>query len=113
MRFCCEQLPGGTNHYTIFFLLDINKGGRYDPVSGELDSMEDLAFHLAMFIFLFSTTILMLNVLIGKTNYVERFFCGTTFFLMLILLNTFSLPSSRLTCIKNCSADQCGIRKGR
>ncbi|KAF9140196.1 hypothetical protein BGX30_006901 [Mortierella sp. GBA39] len=48
---------------TYFFL-----GGRYDPVSGELDSMEDWAFHLAMFIFLFSTTILMLNVLIALIN---------------------------------------------
>ncbi|KAF9548030.1 hypothetical protein EC957_007313 [Mortierella hygrophila] len=48
---------------TYFFL-----GGRYDPVSGELDSMEDWPFHLAMFIFLFSTTILMLNVLIALIN---------------------------------------------
>ncbi|KAF9156447.1 hypothetical protein BG015_005171 [Linnemannia schmuckeri] len=43
-------------------------GGRYDPVSAELDSTDDWAFHLAMFIFLFSTTILMLNVLIALIN---------------------------------------------
>ncbi|KAF9127518.1 hypothetical protein BGW39_005819, partial [Mortierella sp. 14UC] len=50
---------------TYFFL-----GGRYDPVALELsaDVNEDWAFHMAMFIFLFSTTILMLNVLIALIN---------------------------------------------
>ncbi|KAF9273734.1 hypothetical protein BGZ88_003550 [Linnemannia elongata] len=66
---CTRQETKYPSHFlgalsaTYFFL-----GGRYDPVSGELDSMEDLAFHLAMFIFLFSTTILMLNVLIALIN---------------------------------------------
>ncbi|KAF9902900.1 hypothetical protein EC991_004372 [Linnemannia zychae] len=50
---------------TYFFL-----GGRYDPVRLELDANvdEDWAFHIAMFIFLFLTTILMLNVLIALIN---------------------------------------------
>ncbi|KAG0058827.1 hypothetical protein BGZ90_004758 [Linnemannia elongata] len=66
---CTRQETKYPSHFlgalsaTYFFL-----GGRYDPVSEELDSMEDLAFHLAMFIFLFSTTILMLNVLIALIN---------------------------------------------
>ncbi|KAK3841445.1 MAG: hypothetical protein J3R72DRAFT_445496 [Linnemannia gamsii] len=50
---------------TYFFL-----GGRFDPVEIEMDASvnEDWAFRLAMFIFLFSTTILMLNVLIALIN---------------------------------------------
>ncbi|KAG0365991.1 hypothetical protein BGX24_003885, partial [Mortierella sp. AD032] len=50
---------------TYFFL-----GGRFDPVEKEMDASvnEDWAFRLAMFIFLFSTTILMLNVLIALIN---------------------------------------------
>ncbi|KAG0278698.1 hypothetical protein BGZ95_003378, partial [Linnemannia exigua] len=46
---------------TYFFL-----GGRFDPVESEMDATEnqDWAFRLTMFVFLFSTTILMLNVLI-------------------------------------------------
>ncbi|KAF9902913.1 biogenesis of lysosome- organelles complex 1 subunit 2 [Linnemannia zychae] len=45
-------------------------GGRYDPVALELDANgnEDWAFHMTMFIFLFLTTILLLNVLIALIN---------------------------------------------
>jgi hypothetical protein len=56
-------------------LLLEHKGGRYDPVALELKAEVnvDWAFHIAMFIFLFSTTILMLNVLIGKPFSAVRF----------------------------------------
>ncbi|KAF9322324.1 hypothetical protein BGZ91_004369 [Linnemannia elongata] len=66
----CAQEDSSNNRALSFSVLLVffHMGGRYDPVSEELDSMEDLAFHLAMFIFLFSTTILMLNVLIALIN---------------------------------------------
>ncbi|KAG0268887.1 hypothetical protein BGZ95_002271 [Linnemannia exigua] len=50
---------------TTFFL-----GGRFEAVSNDLDAnvSKDWAFHLVMFIFLISTSILMMNVLIALIN---------------------------------------------
>lgn len=83
--------------------------------------MEDWAFHLAMFIFLFSTTILMLNVLIGKTT-ISTFFCGTTPFLFYFIFYfndlfanqffSYSLHSSSLCQKKNTALINVAFAKG-
>ncbi|KAF9436131.1 hypothetical protein BGZ76_004753 [Entomortierella beljakovae] len=53
---------------TIFLLLEVGQGGRYDQIEDEMNNKESWAFQALMIIFFFFTVILMLNVLIALIN---------------------------------------------